>query len=169
MGLDGKIVSIEPLNESAAWVRKNLLLNNFSSFEVLENAIGRKHGYATLYKKNPSSTIGVLDSIVNGKQLIPTSQIEIQTIDQILSSKKIEKVNMLKIDVDGFEYDVLLGCKESFKFKKIEKIMMEIHTKVLKAKGITENMIYSLLEENSFSIEHIDQIGRRIHIIATLN
>jgi len=41
---------------------------------------------------------------------------------------------MLKIDVEGFEFEVLKGCKNSFNNKKISNIIIEIHLDFLKKK-----------------------------------
>jgi len=167
---DGKVISLEPLNDASKWLKKNLILNDFHNCVVLEKAVGSKPGKMTLYKKSSSGNIGFLEPTVGGKKLVNTSEIiEVETIDDILAAMKIERVGMLKIDVEGFEYDVLLGCKKSFKENKINKIICEIHINYLRKKGFNENKIYSLLKENRFSVKFIEKLDSKgtIHVLAS--
>ena len=169
IGSKGKIFAIEPMEQANTWLKKNFKLNDFKNDEVLEVAIGDKQGTMKMYKKTELSEMIVLDPAISKKDLIICGEINIETIDNIISKKKIEKVNLLKIDVEGFEYEVLLGCKESFKANKIENIICEIHTKYLKNRGIEEQNIYSFLKESNFSIQEINTPEETKHILATLS
>jgi len=169
VGPKGRVISIEPLNQAAIWLEKNFLVNGFSNYEILEKAAGSKTGIMTLYKTSPSSEMGILDPKVTEKKLISSGEIKVDTIDKIMSSRNIETVEMLKIDVEGFENEVLIGCKDSFKENKIKKIICEIHTSYLERRGIDEKTIYSLLKENGFSIRVLDPSSDQPHILATLS
>lgn len=167
IGPNGKIFAIEPLSDISKKLKENFLLNNFSNFEILEKAVGETEDQVNLYKKNQSGNIGFIESSVDGKNLIKTEQIiEVDTLDNIIANKKINLVNMLKIDVEGFEYNVLLGCKKSL--NKIEKIICEIHLKYLQKKGQDELKILSFLKENGFSIDVIEKLDSKgtMHILA---
>jgi len=168
VGLKGKIISIEPLKQAAIWLEKNYSLNGFSNYEILEKAMGSKTGTMTLYKKSESSETGILDPEITEKELLSSGKIIVDTIDNLISSRNIGTVEMLKIDVEGYEYEVLCGCKDSFKGKKIKKIICEIHSSYLEKKGLDEKMIYSLLKENGFSITVLDAGKAQPHILVTL-
>lgn len=168
IGKKGKIISIDPLNQAIIWLNKNYILNNSSNYEILEKAVGDKTGTMTLYKKNEVSEMGLLDPDIVDQTLLPSGEITVDTIDNIISSRNIDNVEMLKIDVEGFEYEVLCGCKNSFKEKKIKKIICEIHSSYLRKKNMDENVIYSMLKKNGFSIKNIDVDEDRSHILATL-
>ncbi len=169
VGQKGRVISIEPLKQAVSWLEKNLTLNCFSNYEILEKAIGKNKGIMTLYQKSESSQHGILDPDISEKKLVNAGEIIVDTIDDIISSRNITKVEMLKIDVEGFEYEVLCGCKNSFKENKIKKIICEIHSKFLKKKGLDKNSIYAILKENGFSISALDSNEERPHILATLS
>ena len=80
-------------------------------------------------------------------------------------------VNLLKIDVEGFEYEVLLGCNDALKKNKIKKIIIEIHSEFLKSKGTNEDLIYMFLKEHGFKIKKIQEIPSKqtSNIIAIKN
>ena len=76
---------------------------------------------------------------------------------------------MIKIDVEGFEYEVILGCLQSFKENKIKKIMCEVHYKYLESKGKSAKTIYDLLRKHNFIITLISEpTSNRVHILAIL-
>jgi len=168
VGPKGKIISIEPLKQAAVWLEKNYLLNGFSNYEILEKAMGSKTGNMILYKESVSSETGVLDPEILEKEMVSSGEIKVDTIDNTISSRNIGTVEMLKIDVEGHEYEVLCGCKDSFKEKKIKKIICEIHSSYLEKKGVDEKTIYSLLKKNGFSLIVLDAGKNQPHIQATL-
>jgi len=169
VGSRGKVISIEPLKQATKWLKKNFELNEFANYEVIEKAAGDKVGEMTLYKKSESSEMGIMDPQITEKKLLSDGTILVDTIDNIISSRNIKAVNMLKIDAEGFEYEVLCGCKEAFKEKKIKKIICEIHLSYLKKKGVNEEIIYSFLRQNGFSFEFIGTDEDRPHILAKLS
>ena len=65
------------------------------------------------------------------------------TLDNILSSVDID---VMKIDIEGEEYNALLGATNVL--KKLRKIIIEIH-------GSDIDKIVNLLKENAFIIEKI--------------
>jgi len=168
IGPTGKIIAVEPLEQANNWLKKNFQINNFENCEVLEVAIGDKQGIMKMYKKSKSSEMAIMDPGISKTNLLVSGEIEIDTLDNIISKKKIDRVNLLKIDVEGFEYEMLLGCKESFKEKKIQNIICEVHGKYLKNRGIDEQKIYLLLEENGFKIKEINIQTETKHILAML-
>jgi FkbM family methyltransferase len=168
VGDSGKVLSFEPLSETFLTLKRNLQLNKFTNCISFQKAVGEKPGLANLYKNNLSGTMGFLDSSLNGQNLIKRDEIEVVTIDDVLTSKHIDVANMIKIDVEGFEYEVLLGCLQSFKENKIKKILCEVHYKYLESKGKSEEIIYDLLHEHNFTITEISKrTPNRIHILAT--
>jgi len=154
VGSTGKIIAIEPFREAVVNIKKNFLLNNFNNYIILEVAVGNKLKKQILYE-NSIRAGAYLDPILEKNQLFNTKEIEVETIDNIILSRKIKKIDMLKIDVDGYEYEVLFGCQESFKQNKINNILCEIHPEHLKKKGVNEEMIYSLLKKNGYVIKHL--------------
>ncbi len=169
VGDSGKVLAFEPLSETFSVLTRNLQLNEITHCQPFQKAVGEKLGVANLYKTNASGTMGHLDSSLSGQNLIKKNETEVVTIDNVLSSNHIENVSMMKVDVEGFEHEVLLGCLKSFKEKKIKKILCEVHFKYLESKGKSEETIYDLLREHNFTITHISKATpSRVHILAIL-
>ena len=59
------------------------------------------------------------------KLFIKKAKVQVQSIDNIFQLEHFNKIDLLKIDTEGFEYEVLMGCKQSI--KKIKLILVELH------------------------------------------
>lgn len=56
-----------------------------------------------------------------------TEKVAIRTVDDFLTSNNIEHVDLLKMDTQGFDFQVLKGAEESIKAKKIDYIFLEMN------------------------------------------
>jgi FkbM family methyltransferase len=90
------------------------LLNETSTF-ALPNENSR-------YLKKKSRIL-----LQNSKNAYTTVVSRIETLDNFIREKKIEFIDILKIDVEGFEFEVLQGAKDTVKEKKINVIQFERH------------------------------------------
>jgi FkbM family methyltransferase len=123
---DWEVYSFEPV-KSNFFRLKNHLKNNslIKKTKIFNLALGdkkeekniyfekHKHGEASLLKKNKN---------------IQKEKIKIEKMDNLLINKEIKKPVVLKIDVEGFEYKVLLGAKKFIKEYK-PKIIIELWNK----------------------------------------
>ena len=73
---------------------------------------------------------------------------EITTISDIIKEYNVEKIDILKIDVECYEYNVLEGIKED-DFKIINNVIIEIENFRINQK----NKIVNLLLKNNFKID----------------
>ena len=157
VGDKGLVISVEPDHDSVTSLKENIILNNFKNYLILEKAVGEKIETKSLYKVNEEDVYGYLDSYVENKKLKKYSEIEVTTIDDIVLSNNLNIINLLKIDVEGFEYEVLLGCNDTLKKNKIKKIIIELHPSYLQSKGDNEELIHTFLKEHGFKTKKIQE------------
>lgn len=121
--------SFEPNTEAFEKLKK------FTSSSIVLNncALGDKDQYKDFYnyKKTSSSSFYKLNkksSIYEINKDYNVSKIEIKTLDSyVKKNMNINKINILKIDTQGFEVDVLRGANDLIKNKKIDFIETEIN------------------------------------------
>ena len=70
------------------------------------------------------------------------------TIDKYVKTKKIEKIDFLKIDTEGYEYEILKGASENLKNIKI--ILFEHHYDDMIKKGYKFSDMNNVLLKNNF-------------------
>jgi FkbM family methyltransferase len=75
--------------------------------------------------------------------------VECKTLDLFIKESKIEKIYLLWLDVEQFEYNILSACsKESL--QNIKYIYTEVNFREFRSSGKLYNDIYSLMESNNF-------------------
>jgi len=118
----------------------NIMIDSSSS---TFNSINKESDY---YKKKNK----IITFLSNKKNLIENKQkISVVNLSKIIQENKIDKIDVLKIDTEGFEYNILRGIKE-IDYEKIRYIYFEHHYDLMIEKGYTFSNINSLLVKNNF-------------------
>jgi len=101
-----KIFAFEPYDKIRKILESHIELNKLRDIKVLPYAVGAKIGLCDLGK-----VINKYGVEYNGRTYIKEgSSIKMVTLDEVL---KDEKVSLIKIDVEDYEYNVLRGAKET--------------------------------------------------------
>lgn len=133
-----KIYAFEP-NEDAFQIlfekyskNKNIVLNNFAIGEKKGNKYLNytiKSGNSSLFKLNMNSNWiknKALNFDVKPKNYVnKIKKTKMFSLDSYIKKEKINSIDLLKIDTQGYELNVLIGSKNSLK-KKIKNIELEI-------------------------------------------
>jgi len=142
---DAKIISFEPLTEPAG-IFFNLFRNDKNT--ILHSvAIGPKKEKKNIHisKSNDSSSLlpisALQEKIFPGTKEIGTTAIEVVPLDTLLFKEDIEKKALLKLDVQGYELEALMGCESilsSFDNIYCECSFLELYTGQKMATDIIE-------------------------------
>ncbi len=86
-----------------------------------------------------------LDAILDKQLASETYQCQLRTLSEVIAEQQIERIDLLKVDVEKAEVDVLMGIKQS-DWRKIQQIVMEIDNR--------ENLeqIITILKQQQFAI-----------------
>ncbi len=105
--------------------------SKISQIKAFNMACGSKEERRTIYDRPdyPISTHASLDRGIISKlgKGVVEKEIEVVTLDQIIASHEIKNIDLLKIDVEGFEYEVLRGAKKAIKNGVIHAIQFEFN------------------------------------------
>ena len=82
--------------------------------------------------------------------------VEVRTLDSYCSEKGIQNIAFLKIDVEGFEEDVLLGANSLLKSQNIGLILFEIREKILTSVGRKGSAVFAPLLDNGYKIVSLE-------------
>ncbi|MEQ8924874.1 MAG: FkbM family methyltransferase [Fulvivirga sp.] len=93
---------------------ENVQINNLG--------LSNKSGKLNLYYDSEASVMATLNSRSEKKH---SEEVTISTIDTYCLSMNISHINYLKLDVEGFEYNVLLGAANMLAKRQIDFIQFE--------------------------------------------
>jgi|GEM_PF-315566 len=123
-------VGFEPHPDIYRQLAENVELNGFSNISVVDVAIGDKCGEITFYKqKTTSYNRGLSGTILasDGEDDFVCSEVLMKTMDEALTSAQKQQTRVIKIDTQGFEYEVLQGAMETIRLSQ-PVIAFEYHT-----------------------------------------
>ncbi|MCK5737651.1 FkbM family methyltransferase, partial [bacterium] len=112
---DGAVHSFEPEPDVFSSLSKNTQLNNFTQITINSFGLGAYEEEKTLYL-HPEISRGS-SSLTNENVTADTRQVtvSIKRLDDYIAANSISTVRMIKIDVEGWEADVLKGAENLLK------------------------------------------------------
>ena len=122
VGPNGLVIAVEPEPSNFTLLTLNLQLNNIENVRLYQVAIGDSIGEAILYisdfsnwhslrTKNPKKTKGI--------------QVPLTTIDALREDLNCP-INLIRMDIEGFEVQAIKGGEQTLKYDR-PYLIMEVH------------------------------------------
>lgn len=121
VGANGHIYAFEPSKRFRERLFDHLRRNSCSNVTVLDFGLSSKTGSLKLYGSDSTAT---LHPIVDFLRPIEEEVIQLKTLDAFVEEKKLERIDFVKVDIDGHESDFVTGATKTLtSFRPI--ILME--------------------------------------------
>ena len=135
VGTEGRVFAFEPNPEPFACLCYNT--RNYPQVKCLPYALGDRNGTVTLTSQK---NIGASFIVENGDVIAPMVR-----LDQL----DIQGVRFIKIDVEGYELNVLKGALQTIEHRPKLYVETAVHSKRYR---IERRAVYSFLEDLGYSI-----------------
>lgn len=135
-------------------------------------ALGKSVGTTTvnLYEHSVLNSILPLeknrDSPFTGVRSLGTAEVKISTVDAVASDYKLEKIDLLKIDTQGYDLEVLLGAEQMLQTGRIDHVLIELNYIRLYEGQCSYLQIQDLMESHSFRLVDLYEKFRLDHAIS---
>lgn len=148
VGNKGCIYAIEPTKFALEKLKKNLSLNpSLSNVKIIECLISNYTSGKDNYEKVILNSDWSRNGNTSPEILIAP---KIMTIDELVNLEGLTRLNLLKIDVDGYDLRVLQGSVDTLiKFKPM--IFCELCEYALNSKGDSIDGIFKLLRSLNYA------------------
>ena len=155
VGRNGQIIAIEPVTHNV--IRKNLRANNIPNVTVVPYAVA-DHPYV--------AEICVSDYCLNSS-MIPqapanyhtfSQTVEVTTLDRLMNTLPLTRVDFIKIDIEGAEESAILGAQELVRVYRPKWSISSYHLDASKQPqhpklvALLKKMGYSIKEEEDSHI-----------------
>jgi FkbM family methyltransferase len=149
--LGAEVIALEPAKDTFVLLGQNVALNGYP-VEMIQAAAGAYCGKVRF-------TAG--KDTVN--HVHPEGEIatELVTMDSVIGSRTVRG---MKIDVEGFEIEVLRGCVQALSDQRIQLIQLEWNASSLKAVGTDRQPVAKLLTQYGYKLHRPDSSGRLLPI-----
>lgn len=150
VGKDGYIVAVEPSSRDYSRLVDNVKINNLTNIIATQClAISNVSGSAKLAiaceERSALNTLGSEFSF-KGIDKVKTEDVKMISIDELVSDMKLNRVDVLKLDIEGSELKALIGAKNVIeKFRPA--IMLGVNENSLKACGTDHKEIQQILKK----------------------
>ena len=112
-GEKGYVYGFEPDDENYANVQKNISLNRFNNVHVFKKAVSDKIETVKLFVVEPHNR--GMNRILEPEEQHGESfvTLEATTLDAIVREQPVNRLDLVKIDIEGYEMHALRGAKET--------------------------------------------------------
>jgi FkbM family methyltransferase len=154
VGEEGKVLAIEPHPHVVEVLKMNLKIYGLHNVNVIQKAVGNKKGRVKLYEgpsrggtsissppglRNPDVLFlrfvevlkqgqgrKLFQKILNRCKYIPTRQVNIDLLDDIVEQAEVSKVDLIKMDIQGSELEAIQGSRNVIEKHK-PTLLIEVH------------------------------------------
>jgi len=148
----GHCLGFEPVPYIFEKLKHNIGLNNFKNITIENLAISDIEEDLSFYfpTNNNSGGISLSKSNEKADQIVKAI-----TLDSYVEDKKLDSIDFIKIDVEGFEYNVLKGAKQTI-IKYRPKMFIELGNNILLRQGSSSQQVVKFLESYSYQITNVN-------------
>lgn len=163
VGPAGQVYSFEPIGPIADQLDRHGQENNFGNIEILRVGVARESGASPIYM--------AAERFVDGSHhdglgtMFPTEtrsalvgEIPLVSIDDFARSRNLQRLDLIKIDIEGGELSALQGAKHVLATLK-PALIVEVSAQTCEAAGYKMQDVYRFLEENGYTIYCIRRKG----------
>lgn len=154
VGEAGRVVAIEPDARNADLLGGSVARNGYPNVDIERVAIGKAPGEALIFhdRRNRGGTSLFASNVAEplGSELV-----RVTTLDALVAEKGLERVDLIKIDVQGAECLVLEGAGATLD-RWHPSVLFEYWPKGLRGSGRGEGQVLALLRELGYEIAIVD-------------
>lgn len=146
----GLLIAIEPNNENYQILVKNIKINGCKNVVPVNLALSNFERKAKFYLKSLSIQHSLQKKIDLETRVLNVTEVTVTTLTKLLGKLRVETIDLLKVDVEGLEYEVLKGSEELLVKHRISRLTVAA---------------YHTSEESWVMKEYLEKFGYKVKIV----
>lgn len=159
VGKGGQVHSFEAIEDVATLLRRNVALNAFEQVEIVPSAVGREPGNVTLYR-----VVGGASGLTSGypwrEEETEPVEVPLTTLDAHYDGRPSPR--LIKIDVEGMEFDVLRGADALLSRDDAPLVVFEISPARIEKLDYGPEDVLGYLASHGFTVYDLEPGGLRV-------
>lgn len=147
VGPHGKVYAVEPVPHNIHLLEDNIQLNNYGNVEVFQLAIGQHSGILPLYISDHPNWCSFYPS----RNVVGHVDVAVASLDSFLKDKR--RPNLIRIDVEGYEYEILNGTSSILRSNMPLKLFIEFHPDIMGSQRAASFL--STLKDHRFQLKKV--------------
>ncbi len=171
VGSQGRVVCFEPEDHCNERLKEHLRLNKLTNVNTFELAVGDAEQEACLVAGLVAGEANLFEGRAPASALSKSSHRRVETVrivhgDTFVESRKLPVPRLVKIDVNGYEYQVIQGLARTLSLPECEIVCCEIHPYALPP-GVTAERLIERLKELGFVYTQLCDRHKDVFAIAS--
>lgn len=154
------VYSFEPVLQTRQKLVENLTLNSLPTKFVQSCALGARQGKVQL-----TESLDAINHVVRASEELAVDSVELQTLD---SYAIVAGVSLVKIDVEGYEMEILRGATSFLEKPALKALIVETNGET-KHYGSQDSEIEIFLSHFGFSAYDYDPTARKLTLLKAAN
>ena len=159
----GTVLALEPSEREFRRLAAHVRLNRLRNVRCRRVALGRSQGRGRLRiaaEWNAGhNTLGEFG--YEATELVRVEEVKVRALDAIVADEGLDRVDLIKLDLEGAEYDALLGAEATIRRFR-PAILVELADRTLRHQGAHSGQIWDFLESREFTLYGFDPSHARL-------
>lgn len=153
-GPSGFVYGFEPDERNHKNVLRNIEMNDFENLHVFNLGVSDSKQTVKLFRVDPNNLgMNRILSEEEAERFDDFTTIEVDTIDNVIAGNNIEKIDLIKIDIEGYEMHALRGARHLLETQR-PKLFIEVgYTRMLK-NGTSPSEMITYLHSFGYEVRH---------------
>lgn len=126
VGEKGRVIAVEPEKKNYAFLTENIRINRYRNVTPVDLALSDFEGKARFFLKARSVSHSLFGKTFV-TPIIGSTEVDVTTLDKMLEKLAVNRVDLLKINVEGAELNVLKGGEHLLSEGRISNIVLATH------------------------------------------
>lgn len=150
VGKNGRVYAVEPVKKTYQLLERNVHLNKFANIATYQFAFGDRNTNTEIFVSNKSNLCAINKEAVGG-EILGVQNVKMLTVDEFVKDKT--PPSFIRMDVEGFEYEILKGMPETLKGNV--SLLLELHPLPSYIKPEHLDELFKILQQNKFRVKYI--------------
>lgn len=162
VGPQGKVYAFEPVKKTFSRLSENVRLNGFENVTLFNAGLSDTDGELEMHTSAEGFDAWNSFGTPTAGSKFNREKVPVFSMDSWLNSEKVSEVALIKIDVEGWECNVLTGGKSFFSSENAPDLLVEFTEENCKNAGFTCSGLYDQLFAYGYKMFRFNMEKKRL-------